>query len=261
MTARPVTLITGASGGIGAELARIFAAHGHGLALVARSGDKLDALADEIAAAGGERPLVVVLDLAAPGAVAKLAAVLEAAGVEPDILVNNAGYGLAGAVATLDPADQLGIVDLNVRALVELTLHFLPALRRARGKILNVASIASYFPGPGMAIYFASKAFVRAFSVALWQESRAAGVVVSTLCPGLTYTGFQARAGFGTEMLLARMGGMTARAVAEAGYAGLMAGRRVVVPGLFNKFGTWLMPLLPERLILPLISRVQQNRR
>jgi short-subunit dehydrogenase len=218
---RRVALITGASGGIGADLARVFARHRHDLALVARSGVKLEALADEIAAAGRPRPLVLTFDLTGRDAVSELAAALDAVGATPDILVNNAGFGLAGPVAGLDPAEQLAIVDLNVRTLVEMTLRFLPSIRSARGKILNVASIAAYFPGgPGMAAYYASKSFVLSFSLALSQELHPQGVTVSALCPGYTKTDFQARAGIGANMDLGRLPISTAVEVAEAGYAG-----------------------------------------
>lgn len=258
---RRVTLITGASGGIGADLARVFARHGHDLALVARSHAKLEALADEIAASGRPRPLVLVFDLIEKGAATQIAAALEAAGATPEILVNNAGFGLAGDAAFLDPAEQLAIVDLNICAVVEITLCFLPAIRAARGKILNVASVAAYFPGgPGMAVYYASKSFILSFSLALHQELRSQGVVVSALCPGLTKTGFQARAGFGPNMDVARLPASTAMDVAEAGYAGLIAGRREVVPGFLNKLGNMFIPFLPKALILAVISRLQQNR-
>ena len=165
VTARPVTVITGASGGIGADLARVFAKHGHDLALIARSRAKLEALADEIAASGRPRPSVLACDLTEPGAVAKLAASLEAEGARPHILVNNAGFGLAGQIASLEASEQLALIDLNIRALLEMTLRFLPQIREGRGKILNVASIAGYFPGgPGMAAYYASKSFVLSFT-------------------------------------------------------------------------------------------------
>jgi short-subunit dehydrogenase len=259
--ARRVTLITGASGGIGADLARVFARHGHDLALVARGGDKLAALADEIAALGGQRPLTLALDLTEPGAVQKIAGSLEAAGATPNILVNNAGFGLAGPVDDLDPAEQLEVIDLNIRALVEMTLHFLPAIRADRGKILNVASVAGYFPGgPGMAVYYASKSFVLSFSLALSQEMHGQGVTVSTLSPGFTKTGFQARARFGPNMGLTRFPGSTAMEVAEAGYAGLIAGRREIVPGLFNKLSVMSVRFLPKASILTVTSRIQQNR-
>ncbi len=258
---RRVALITGASGGIGADLARVFARHGHDLALAARSGDKLEALANEIAASGRPRPLVLVCDLEQQGAAAAIAAGLEAAQATPEILVNNAGFGLAGDVADLESTEQLGIVDLNVRALVEITLRFLPQIRAARGKILNVASVAAYFPGgPGMTVYYASKAFVLSFSLGLSRELRSDGVTVTALCPGVTPTGFQARAKFGAGMNLDRMPATSSMEVAEAGYAGLMAGKREIIPGLFNKIGMAVLAFMPKDVILMLISRMQQKR-
>jgi len=199
---RRVALVTGASGGIGADLARVFARHGHDLALVARSKEQLEALADEIAATGRPRPLVLAYDLTVPEAVDAIAAQLTAADASVEILVNNAGYGLLGDVADLDPAAQIGIVDLNVRALVALCLRFLPELRAVRGKILNVASVVGFFPGPGMAMYYASKAFVLSFGEALWQEMKPYGCTVTTLCPGVTITGFQQRAGFTSDLVV-----------------------------------------------------------
>jgi short-subunit dehydrogenase len=257
---RDLTLVTGASGGIGADLARVFARNGHDLALVARSAPKLDALADEIAALGRPRPLVIAQDLAQPGAVDDIAAALAQADARVTILVNNAGYGLAGAVTKHEPGELIGIVDLNIRALLDLTLRFLPGIIAAKGKILNVASIASYFPGPGMAVYYASKAFVASFSRALSQELRTAGVTVTVLNPGVTETGFQARAGFNKIKELSKMRGVSALSVAEAGYRGLFAGKRVVVPGLDNKLATMIVPLVPDALLLPIIARFQGGR-
>jgi short-subunit dehydrogenase len=254
---RQVTLVTGASGGIGADLARVFARHGHDLALVARSRDKLDALADEIAAAGRPRPLVFPIDLTQKDAIDDIARLLQAADANVATLVNNAGYGLAGEVADLDAQDQLGIIDLNVRALVDLTARFAPQVRSVKGAILNVASIVAFLPGPGMAIYYASKAFVRSFSLALWQEMQGDGVTVTLLCPGLTMTGFQARAKLVIPSDLARFAGMSGMQVAEAGYAGIVAKRRVVVPGIINRIFTIIVPLLPDTLILPLVARMQ----
>jgi short-subunit dehydrogenase len=254
---RRVTLVTGASGGIGADLARVFARHGADLALVARSKDRLDALADEIAVSGRPRPLVIPVDLIEKGGIDDVVRLLDAADASVETLVNNAGYGLAGDVADLDTQDQLGIIDLNIRALVELTARFAPQIRAARGNILNVASIVAFLPGPGMAIYYASKAFVRSFSLALWQEMHRDGVTVTLLCPGLTMTGFQERAKLNIPADLARFAGMTAMQVAEAGYAGLVAKRRVVVPGIVNRIFTLIMPLLPEFLVLPMVARMQ----
>lgn len=258
---RRITLITGASGGIGADLARVFARHGHDLALVARSRDKLEALADEIAATGRPRPLVLNIDLTGTGAIDQTAAALEVAGAVPEILVNNAGFGLVGEVRKLDQAEQLGIVDLNIRVAMETTLRFLPAICAARGKILNVASVASYFPGgPGMAAYYASKAFLLSYSLALRQELQSQGVTVSALCPGYTKTGFRARAGLGPDPGMTRYLESSAIEVAEAGYTGLMAGRREIVPGFLNKAAVVLLPLLPKSMVLSLIAWVQQNR-
>ena len=259
--ARRVTIITGASGGIGADLARVFARQGHDLVLIARSGPELERLASEIAVPGRSPPLVLALDLLAPGAIDQIAAALRTTGVSPDILVNNAGFGLLGPAAALDTAEQLALIDLNIRAAVEMTLRFLPAICAARGKILNVASVASYFPGgPGMAAYYASKSFLLSFSLALSQELRSQGVTVSALCPGYTKTGFQARAGFGPGLGLTRFPGTAAISVAEAGYTGLMAGKREIVPGFFNKVSVLLLPFLPKSVVLMIISRLQQNR-
>lgn len=258
---RRVTLITGASGGIGADLARIFAHHGHDLALVARSADKLALLADEIQASSGRRPLILPFDLINTDAAQHIAGALDAARASPEILVNNAGFGLVGDVAELDCDEQLRMIDVNIRSLVDITLRLLPQIRAARGKILNVASIASFFPGgPGMSIYYASKTFVLSFSRGLAQELRNDGVTVSALCPGATPTGFQERAGFGPYTL---KGVPMTRSidVAEAGYKGLMAGKREIVPGWFNKLSAALLPFAPKHGTLLLISRMQQKRR
>lgn len=253
---RAVALITGASSGIGANLARVFARNGHDLALVARSGDKLHRLAEELAAAGRPRPLVIACDLAVPHAADTIAEALAAADARVVVLVNNAGVGLIGPVAFLDPGEQMAMVDLNVRALLDLTIRFMPDLRTARGRILNVASVASFMPGPGMAVYYASKHFVSALSRALNQELKAMGVGVSVLHPGPTRTGFHERAGVAGRDLK----GATAMAVAEAGYAGLMAGRRTIVPGLGNKVAAALLPLVPDAILLPLVHRFQSSR-
>jgi short-subunit dehydrogenase len=195
MALRPVTVITGASAGIGTALARVFAANGHEVALVARREQLLANLAAEIAATGAPKPMVLRADVARIDAAQRIGEALAAAGVEPDIVVNNAAFGLVGQADTLDRGEQLAMVDLNVRALTELSLAFLEPLERHRGGLLNVASVAGFMPGPGMAVYYASKAYVISFSEALHQELAPKGVRVTTLCPGPVPSEFAARAG------------------------------------------------------------------
>jgi uncharacterized protein len=252
---KPVTLITGASSGIGAELAHVFAAHGHELVLAARRESELSALAGAIAAAGAPRPTVLVADLGQRDAVSRIAGELDARGLEVANLVNNAGFGLAGASAALNRDEQLAMIDLNVRALTELSLAFTDSLIRHRGGILNVASIASFLPGPGMAVYYASKAFVLSFSEALYAELKPRGVRVTALCPGPVATGFQARAGLQAGGI--GEGGplaLPARRVAEIGYDGLVAGKRVVIAGLGNRLAVFFMGLMPHALLLPIVT-------
>ena len=195
MTER-VTLITGASAGIGTELARVFASKGHRLALVARRADRLAALAAEIAAAGRATPIVIACDLEQPDAGDKIADALAAAGVEVEFVVNNAGFGLFGSAVELDRAEQLGIIAVNIRALTDLSLRFSEHLIRHRGGVLNVGSIAGFLPGPGMAVYYASKAYVVSLTEALRGELGPRGVRVTVLCPGPVPSEFQTRAGF-----------------------------------------------------------------
>src|SRR5262249_28917091 len=176
---RPVTLITGASAGIGTALAHVFAKRGHELVLVARREQRLAELASAIMAQGHKRPLVLPIDLALPDAVEQIGDLLTMYDVEPDIVVNNAGFGLIGPAADLDLAEQLAMVDVNVRALTDLSLAFVPSLERHKGGILNVASVAGFLPGPGMAVYYASKAYVVSFSEALHRELAPRGVRVT----------------------------------------------------------------------------------
>jgi short-subunit dehydrogenase len=250
---KPVTLITGASAGIGAELARVFAAHGHELVLTARREDRLAALADEIAASGAPRPTVLAADLGEHDAVARIVTELSSRGLEPAIVVNNAGFGLTGPAAALDRGEQLGMIDLNVRALTELSLAFVDSLARHRGGILNVASIAAFMPGPGMAVYYASKAYVLSFSEALHRELSDRGIRVTALCPGPVATEFQARSGMredgGSNIL-----SLPAVRVATLGYDGFMRGRRVVIAGAGNKIVVGLLRLIPHALLLPIIA-------
>jgi short-subunit dehydrogenase len=254
-----VTLITGASAGIGAELARVFAANGHRLALTGRRADRLAALADEIGVGGGKRPIVIACDLAAPDAGDRIAAALSAEGVELDHLVNNAGFGVFGDAVARDRAEQLGIVDVNVRALTDLSLRFADQLIRNKGGLLNVGSVAGFLPGPGMAVYYASKAYVISFTEALRAELAPRGVRVSVLCPGPVLTEFQARAGVGSGHDTAVLN-VSAADVARQAYRGLMANKRAVLPGLGIKIVPFLLRFLPRSFILSAVSRFQRRR-
>ncbi len=247
---RPITLITGASAGIGAELARVFADHGHELVLVARREERLTALAEEIAAAGRPRPIVLSMDLGRRDAAAALTAELTSLGLEPEIVVNNAGFGLVGPAAALSRDEQLAMIDLNVRALTELSLAFVESLARHRGGTLNVASVAAFMPGPGMAVYYASKAYVLSFSEALHQELSRRGVRVTTLCPGPVPTEFQARAGLRDDRAKSVLFSLPADRVARIGYSGFMRGKRVVVAGLANRIMALLLRIVPNALLL-----------
>lgn len=252
-----VALITGASSGIGAELAREFAARGHRVALTARRADRLEALATEIGADAA--PLVISCDLARADAGDVLAEALAAHGVEVEYLVNNAGYGLFGRAMALDRADQLGIIDVNIRALTDLTLRFADSVVRHCGGILNVGSIAGFLPGPGMAVYYASKAYVLSFSEALHYELGSRGVRVTALCPGPVPSGFQERAGFSPGLDTAILK-VSARGAARAGYRGLMANKRVVLPGLGVRMIPPALRLVPRWLVLAATGRLQTRR-
>jgi uncharacterized protein len=257
---RPVTLITGASSGIGAALAHEFAANGHDVVLVARREQALAALADAIAAKGASRPAVLRADVARADATQVIAEALDRRGLEPDVVVNNAGFGLVGTADTLDRAEQLAMIDLNVRALTDLSLAFVDSLKRRKGGILNVASIAAFMPGPGMAVYYASKAYVLSFSEALHRELKPKGVRVTVLCPGPVPTEFQARAGMAADAF-PRLLTRSAEQVARDGYRGLKEGRRVLVPGFVNSVVTTLTRFAPRGLLLDLIERQQKGRR
>lgn len=257
---RKLALITGASEGLGVEFAKLFAARGHDLALVARRQDRLEALADEIAAKGRPRPLVIALDLALPDAPDKLADTLAAEGATVEFLVNNAGFGLNGPFDALPLDDQTKMIDLNVRALTALAYRFLPDLRRTRGGMINVASVAAFSPGPGMTIYYASKAFVLSFSEGLAEEMRPHGVRVTALCPGPVATGFQRRAGLSASMSGLPPGVAGARETVEAGFDGMMAGRTVVVPGAVNKALAAGLAWIPHFLLLPRLAARQASR-
>jgi short-subunit dehydrogenase len=255
-----VALITGASAGIGSELARVFASNGHRVALAARRVDRLTALAGEITAAGGAAPIVIPCDLEQPDACDKVAEALAAAGVEVEYVVNNAGFGVFGKAIKRDRAEQLNIIAVNVRALTDLSLRFSDHLIRNRGGILNVASIAGFLPGPGMAVYYASKAYVLSFSEALRQELAPHGVRVTVICPGPVPSEFQARAGFSPGFDSAILN-VSPADVARQGYRGLMANKRAVLPGLGIKLVPFLLRLFPRGFIAAAVGRFQLRRR
>src|SRR5258708_21846455 len=248
-----VTLIPGASAGIGAELARVFASKGHRVALVARRAERLAALAGEIRASGGAAPIVIPCGLEQPDAGDKIAAALAAEGVEVEFVVNNAGFGLFGRAIELDRAEQLGIVAVNIRAMTDLSLRFSDQLIRHRGGILNVSAIAGFLPGPGMAVYYASKAYVLSFSEALRRELAHCGVRVTALCPGPVPSEFQARAGYKPGFDSAILN-VSAADVAQAGDRGLMANERAVLPGLGIKVVPLLLRLVTRGVILSAVG-------
>lgn len=251
-------LVTGASMGIGLELARCFAADGYDLILNARSADLLEKLAAEFAAKYKVQVATAAADLGASGAGSALARTLEERGLKVDVLVNNAGYGLAGAYAGSDFKAEMGMIDLNIRALAELTHIYWPRmLANRRGGVLNVASTAAFQPGPLMAIYYASKAFVLSFSEALWKEAEGTGVHVSCLCPGPTESHFRERAGTGKTKLTNLGTPMTAASVARQGYRGFARNRRVVITGMRNRFLARMTPFLPRKTLLGIVHNMQ----
>jgi short-subunit dehydrogenase len=240
----PVALVTGASAGLGAEFARRLAAQGHRLVLVARRRERLEALAEEV---GNAR--VIGLDLSRPGAAAALMADLASHDEAVELLVNNAGFGLAGSFAELDPARQREMIDLNCGALEELSRAVIAGMvGRKSGGILNVASTAAFQPGPGMAVYFATKAFVLSFSEALHDEVKPLGIKVSCLCPGPTSTEFRSVSGFDPKGKLAKLSA-DAQSVVAAGLKGLARNKAVVVPGLSNKAISQAHRLFPRALM------------
>jgi short-subunit dehydrogenase len=255
------TLITGASSGIGLELARVFARNRHDLVLVARTEPKLRELAAE-AEASGVRADVIPADLSAPGAGRALADRVRALGVDVDILVNNAGYANFGPFVETPLDVELSMIQVNIVALTELTKALLPEMiARGHGRILNVASTAAFFPGPLMAVYYATKAYVLSFTEAIAVELAGTGVTVTALCPGPTASGFQAVAKLEKSRLIAGRRLPTARSVAEAGYAAMIAGKTVFVTGASNKLTVLAPRILPRHLMAKIVKKAQEQPR
>lgn len=259
-SSEPICLITGASAGIGAALAREFARHGHRLLLVARREEELEKLAASIAEGGHARPHVIAADLGSSDGIARLSDEIETRRLTVAILVNNAGFGLLGDAATLDLHQQLAMIDLNNRALTDLTLRFLPSIIRAKGGILNVASIAGFLPGPGMAVYHATKAYTVSLTEALHAELGPDGVKVCALCPGPVPTGFFGKAGMPHDYF-PRFLARSAERVAREGYEGFVGGHRIVVPGRPNRIMTLLPRLTPRGLVLAFMGTRWKRRR
>lgn len=254
-------LVTGASSGIGRELARLHAAAGGDLVLVARRADRLAALAAELTAAHGVTVHALPADLTAEGAADSLLAAVTARGIAVDVLINNAGFGGGGAFDARPAGLDEAMVRLNAEVPVALCRRFLPAMRaRGSGRILNVASIVAFAPGPGMAVYAASKAFLLSFSEALAEELSGTGVTVTAFCPGLTATEFHAAAGYVGEGRTIP-GGHDARTVAEAGYAAMREGRRIAFAETSTAIASAVPRLLPRRLVTALVGRMVRGRK
>ncbi|MFL5419844.1 MAG: SDR family NAD(P)-dependent oxidoreductase [Myxococcales bacterium] len=241
-------LITGASSGLGAEYARLFAADKHDLLLVARRRDRLEALASELRGAHSVRVLVAAADLASADGPRRVIEEASRAGLQIDFLVNNAGSGASGAFAELDAARELEMIQLNITSLVTLTRALLPAMiERRSGRILNIGSTAGFPPGPFMAVYYASKAFVNSFTEALWYELRGTGVSATVSCPGATATEFADVAG-SSQSLLFRLGAADPKRVAAEGYRAMKKGKPMVIHGLKNKLTVQSLRLSPRAL-------------
>lgn len=250
-------LVTGASAGIGVDLAECFAKDGYDLILSARSESALKEVATRLAGQYKVKATPIAGDLGQHGGGAKLAEEIKKRGLKVDVLVNNAGFGMSGAFAGSSLNDQLGMIDLNDRALVELTHIYWPHMLAAkRGGILNVASTAAFQPGPLMAVYYASKAFVLSFSEALWQEAKGTGVHVSCLCPGPTKSKFRDRAGTGKTRLSNRKV-MESMPVAVQGYEGFRKNTRVVITGFSNAATARLAPFIPRGTLLNIVHGLQ----
>jgi short-subunit dehydrogenase len=253
----PLALITGASSGIGLELARRFAQANFDLILIGRNAEALGALASQLSQKSGNTAAPMAIDLAQPGAAAKIAASVAASGRPVDVLVNNAGFAMRGRFPALALERQMAMVQVHVAALTELTHRLLPAMvARRQGRILNVAALAAFAPGPMMAVYHASKAYVLNLSEALSEELIGTGVTVTCLCPGPTATKLAAGAQM-RDSFLFKFDTSSAAEVANAGFDGLMAGSRIVIPGRKNAALITLLRFLPRRWVTAAVMFLQ----
>ncbi|MFQ4140898.1 SDR family oxidoreductase [Chlorogloeopsis sp. ULAP02] len=244
-------LITGASGGIGYELAKLFALDGYNLVLVARSEEKLKKIAKEFTEKSDIKVEIIVKDLSVPTTPTEIFTELQQAGIKVDVLVNNAGFGSYGFFHETDLKSELELLQVNVVSLTHLTKLFLKDMvQQGYGKVLNVSSGAAFQPGPIMAVYYATKAYVLSFSEAIANELEGTGVTVTALCPGPTESSFQQRAAMGQIKLVASQKSMDAETVAKIGYHGLMSNKTVVIPGLKNKLLAEAVRFIPRKMVV-----------
>ncbi len=255
---RRTALVTGASSGIGRELALIFARHGYDLVLVARSRQALEDVAAQ-ARGLGINARVITADLARPEAPDRIREELDAGSIPMDILVNNAGFAMYGPFIEANPQTEREMMQVNMATLTQMTRLFLPGMvQRHWGRILNLSSLAGFMPGPLMAVYYATKAYVLSFSEALADELQGTGVTVTALAPPATSSGFQRRAAMeDSKLVQGRI--MDARTVAEAGYRGLMGGKAVVVPGVSAKLLAFSVRLSPRWIVTRIVRRMQER--
>jgi len=255
-----IAIVTGASSGIGCELCRLFAQDGYPLLITARDENALNTLAEELKDSGAT-VMVIAMDLALPDAPPRLLDAAKGMSRPVDVLVNNAGFGTYGPFGTTDLPTTTAMMQVNMIALTQLCRLVLPSMiERSRGRVLNVASTAAFQPGPLMAVYFATKAYVLHFSEALANELQGTGVTVTALCPGPTETAFKSRAGIGETWLFSNRRLMSARRVAALGYHALMRGQRLAVPGLRNKLLVQATRFGPRRIVTGVVRLLQQPR-
>ena len=254
-------LITGASSGIGLELAHLFARDGYRLVLVARNRGALRALGDDLQSRYHIPVRISPKDLAHPASPSELLSELQEAGIVLDVLVNNAGFGVGGAFLDTDWNSEAEMIQVNMVALTHLTKLFLPQIRAREGKVLNVASVAAFQPGPFMNVYYASKAYVLHFTEALAEELDGSGVTVTCLCPGPVRTNFQKRAHIGETHLVHSPLLVDVREVARIGYEGMQQGKRVVIPGWKNRMVIEMLRIAPRRMVTKMVRKIQERKK